>query len=338
MKYYERQREVYEQQIAKLSYHDAESMKNKLVIEVDLKYQSIMKEKDLELEQANDQLFEMKKKYELLLTEYETHKSETSRGIDILKENCRSEVKDLTFKIQLLNEKNEINNDKENLRNLKNELEISRKNTSDLQNEIFNLRKEKESLLKEKFEINLNATKELEKLKLDVAVKTTEYERISNSFGLIETENSNLRNKYDAKNDEIKNLIEEKLSLMQSNFTKESYNENLKAENSMLKKKYEEKEDEFIQLEKVSIEKDKSHFIREKKDREEFHNKIDELTNKLRESQIDYKTLFENTKSEITNLKNELSQSTVEKNFLFSRFGDFNKKDKNGTTIYKKLH
>jgi len=303
-------------------------MKNKLIIEVDLKYQSILKEKDLELEHSNDQLFEWKKKYELLSTEYDTHRSETSREIDILKENCRSEVKDLTFKIQLLNEKNELNNDKENLRISKNELEISRKNTNDLQNEIFNLRKEKESLIKEKFEINMNSTKEHEKLKLDVAVKITEYDRISNSFKLIEEEKSNLRNKFDVKNDEIKKLIEEKLALMQSNFTKENYIENLKADNSMLKKKYEERDDEYFQLDKISIEKDKNHFIKEKKDREEFQNKIDEITNKLRETQIDYKTLIENSKNEISNLKNELSNVIEEKKFFISKFGDHNKNGK----------
>lgn len=308
-------------------------MKNKFVIEVDLKYQSILKEKDLELEHANDQAFDWKKKYELLFTEYDTYKLEVNREMDILKENCRSEVKDLNFKIQLLNEKNELNNDKENLRNLKNELEISRKNINDLQNEIFNLRKEKETLTKEKFEINLSATKDLEKLKLDIAVKTTEYERIFNSFKLIESENLNLRSKFDAKNDEIKNLIEEKLALMQSGFTKENYIENLKSENLNLKKKYEEKDYEHTQLEKVSMEKDKSHFIKEKKDREEFLSKIDELTNKLREAQIDYKNLSENSKNEISNLKNELTQVIEEKKFFIAKFGDVNIKDKNSSNL-----
>jgi len=310
-------------------------MKNKHAIEVDLKYQSILKEIDFELEHSNDQVFEWKKKYELLLTEYDTYKSVTSREFDILKENSRSEVKDLNFKIQLINEKNELNNDKENIRNLKNELDISRKNINDLQNEIFNLRKEKEILTKEKFQINLNSSKELEKLKLDIAVKTTEYERISNSYKLIEAENSNLRNKFDSKNDEIKNLIEEKLALLQNNFTKENHVENLKSENSILKKKYEEKDNENIQLEKVSIEKDKTHFIKEKKDREDFLNKIDELTNKLREAHIDYKTVSENSKYEITNLKKELAQVIEEKKFLIAKFGDINTKDKSSSKIRK---
>jgi len=305
-------------------------MKNKLVIEVDLKYQSLLKEKELEIENVSDQLFDWKKKYELLLTEFETLKANSIREMDLFKENSRTEIKELNFKIQLLNEKNELNNEKESLRNLKNEYEICRKNNNDLQNEIINLRKEKECITKEKFEINLNATKDLEKLKLDIALKTTENERILNSYKLIESENVNLRNKYDNKNDEIKSLIEEKLALVQSNFTKESYIENLKSENLLLKKKFEDRDNEFYQLEKVSIEKDKTHFIKEKKDREEFLNKIENLTNKLRESQIDYKTLSENSKLEIANLKKDMNQIVEEKRFFISKFGDVNNvKDKN---------
>jgi len=216
-------------------------------------------------------------------------------------------------------------------------LEISRKNTNDLQNEIFNLRKEKETLTKEKYEVNLNTTKDLERIKLDLAVKNTEYERIQNSYKLIENENINLRTKFDTKNDEIKNLIEEKLALMQSNFNKENHIENLKAENSSYKKKYEDKDHEYTQLEKVSMEKDRSHFIKEKKDREEFLNKIDELNNKLRESQIDYKTLNENSKSEIEKLKKELIQVIEEKKFFIAKFGNVDTKgDKltKNTSIY----
>lgn len=300
-------------------------MKNKLAIEIDLKYQNILKEKELELDNLNDQIFEWKKKNELLATEYETCKGELNREIDQIKVNYCSEVKDLNFKIQLLNEKSELNNDKESIRELKSDLEITRKNVSDFQNEIANLRKEKETLTKEKFESNLNMSKELEKSKLDLAIKNTDYERVCNSFKLIETENSNLRNKFDSKNDEIKNLIEEKLHLVQSNFSKENQIENFKAENALYKKRLDEREQEYNKLEKISMEKDKNHFLKEKKDREEFQNKNDELNNRLREMQIDYRNSQEKSKSEIETLKKDVAQLIDEKKFFISKFGEVDK-------------
>jgi len=208
------------------------------------------------------------------------------------------------------------------LRSLRNEMEIYRKNVLDLQSEIQNLRKEKENSVKEKLESNININKELEKYKLDIAVKITENERILNSFRLYETENFNLRSKYDSKNDDIKNLIEEKMSLLQVNFNKENLIENLKTENSSLKKKYEEKDYEFTQLEKLNIEKEKQNFLKEKKDREDFQNKIEELTNKLKISHIDCKNLNENSKNIIQALKEEIGQLIEEKKIFISKFGD----------------
>ena len=274
-------------------------MKNKLIIEVDLKYQNILKEKEMEIDNINDILFEWKKKHELLDSEYKTVKTELYREIDQVKENHRSDIKEFNFKIQLLNEKNEMNNDKDSIRNLKSELDISRKNASDLQNEMFNLRKEKENVTKEKFETNLNISREFEKIKLELAIKSTDYERMLNSMKLYESENINLRNKFDAKNDEIKSLIEEKLNLIQNNYTKENIIENLKSENLFFKKKHDDKEHELSELEKITMEKDKNHFIKEKNEREEFQNKIEELTNRLRETQIDFRTSSENSKNEI---------------------------------------
>lgn len=293
-------------------------------MEVDLKYQNIIKQKDMEMDNLNDQIFEWKKKFELIQIELETTKSSLNKELDITKENYRSEVKDYNFKIQLLNEKLELNNEKETLRTTKNELEICRKNISDLQNELQNLRKEKEFAVREKLENNLNMNKDLEKLKLDLAVKSSENERTLNSFKLIEAENFNLRSKFDNKNDEIKNLIEEKMNLFQSNFNKENLLENLKSENSNLKKKFDEKDFEFMQLEKLSMEKEKNAFIKEKKDREDFQIKIDELTNRLREKEIDFKNSNESYKAQIGNLKEEIIQITEEKKMFVKNLGNNN--------------
>jgi hypothetical protein len=333
LQYYERQREVYEEQIAKLSYQETDSNRNKLTVEIDLKYQNILKQKDMEMDNLNDQIFEWKKKFEIILIELDTTKSQLNKEIDILKENYRSEIKEYNFKIQLLNEKNEINNEKENLRTIKNELEISRKNILDLQSELQNLRKEKEVITKEKLENNLNINKQLEKLKLDIAIKNAENERILNSFKLIENENYNLRNKFDNKNNEIKNLVEDKMNLFQSNFNKENLIENLKTEISTLKKKYDDKDFEYIQLEKISMEKDKNNFIKEKKEREDYQNKIDELTNKLRESKIDLKNLDENSINKINVLIEEIGLLKEEKKFYVSKEGKKGKKNFNKILI-----
>ena len=80
---------------------------------------NILEHKQNENDNLNEQLFEMKKKYELLYTEHETLKSEISREINHLNERQKNEIRELMFEIQLLNEKCDSGIDRESYKNVK---------------------------------------------------------------------------------------------------------------------------------------------------------------------------------------------------------------------------
>jgi hypothetical protein len=89
------------------------------MFEIELQNRNTLEQKQVEIDNLNDQLFEMKKKYELLNTEHETLKSEISREINHLSERHKNEVRELMFEIQLLNEKCDSGIDRETFKSIK---------------------------------------------------------------------------------------------------------------------------------------------------------------------------------------------------------------------------
>ena len=89
------------------------------MFELELQNRSILEQKQNEIDNLNDQLFETKKKWELLNTEHETLKTEISREINHLNERHKNEVRELMFEIQLLNDKCDSGIDRETFKNIK---------------------------------------------------------------------------------------------------------------------------------------------------------------------------------------------------------------------------
>jgi chromosome segregation ATPase len=89
------------------------------MFELELQNRNLIEQKQNEIENLNEQLFELKRKYELLNTEYDTLKTEIDRHINHLDNRHKSEVKELMFEIQLLNEKAEAGVDRETFKNVR---------------------------------------------------------------------------------------------------------------------------------------------------------------------------------------------------------------------------
>ena len=98
---------------------DPDTLRNKIVMELELQNRNILEQRQNEIDNLNENLFEMKKKYELLNTEHETLKTEIGREIKHLNERHKSEVRELMFEIQLLNEKCDAGIDRETFKNVK---------------------------------------------------------------------------------------------------------------------------------------------------------------------------------------------------------------------------
>lgn len=334
--YFEKQKEIYESQIIKLSSHDTDNLKNKITAEVELKFKHLCAQKDLEIDNLGDQMFDWKKKFELLNTEYETFKNDAIREIDMIKENHKSEIKEFIYKIQLLNDKCDSNVDKEAYRSMKQELETYRRNFNDLQTEVSNLRKEKELLLSDKNEIKINLLKELDSEKLKIKICTNDNEKNSQTIKNLETEVNNNKIKLDEKYEEIKNLMHEKFSLVKELRNQESEYESFKNEIRLLRTKVSEKEKEYETNLKLEHEKEKQRFIQDKTEKEEYQRKIEELTLNLKNVQIDFKNFYEKNTEELHTAKRDFYIISEEKRNLIRKVSELQQELENIKEDYDK--
>ena len=215
----------------------------------------------MEIESGSDLIFEWKRKFELINSEYETFKNDAIREIDMIKDSHKSEVREFLYKIQLLNEKGDSNVDKESYRNIRSELDSYRKNFNELQAEISNLRKDKEALLIERNEIKLNLLKELDQEKLKLKMAQNDVDRTSSFTKNLENEIQSSKLKNDETAEEIKDLMNEKYSLSKEIRQKESDFENFKSEIRLLRQKVEERDKEYEDNMRNNHEKEKQRFF-----------------------------------------------------------------------------
>jgi hypothetical protein len=264
-------------------------MRNKIASEVELKFRHSIKEKELEIENLQEDNFAFKKKYDLLSAEYETFKSEAFRELEQSKDSHKAEIRDLLTKIQILNEKGDSNIDRETFKQLKNEAEGYRRNFADMQNELANLRKEKDILLTEKNEAKISLLKELESEKLKSSTINALNEKHLQIIKNLENEIVSLRNKLEDKNQENKILTNEKFTLLFDLKEKERDFESFKVEFRIVRQKIEERDYEIQENARKNNEKEKELFLAEKKMKEDYENKIQELTRQLKEANMEIK-------------------------------------------------
>lgn len=316
---FEKQKESYENQLLKLSMIDAETLKNKIQAECEISYREKLESKSLEIDTLSDQVFELKKREELALTEYETFKSEALKEIEHLKDAHKSEVRELLFKIQILSDKNENSYDRETFKELKNDIDLLRKQNSEYLNELNSLRREKEQLQLDRNDVKLSLMKELDSEKLRSKMISAENERNSHLVKTIEDELTALKHKLDEKNDEVKFLIEEKYNLAKELRDKENDFETFRAEVKILRQKIDERDNEVFDTLKETSEKEKQRFLNEKHEKEELMGKIEELGLNLRDIRIEYKNFYERANNEIHIYKRDFHILSEEKRNLQNR-------------------
>ena len=241
----------------------------------------------------------MKRKFELLNTEHETLKTEISREINHLNERHKNEVRELMFEIQLLNEKCDSAIDRDTYKNIKLELDTYKKQFSDMQNEISSLRKEKDSLLMERNETRLNLMKEMDQEKIKNKLMSNDYEKISQLNKNVEHELIMIKEKLEAKNEEIKSLTNEKFSLTRELRDKDTQYNHIIAEVRVLKQKMDERDNELEDNLKFTHEREKQRFIHDKQEKEELQKKLEELNQSLKENQSEFKNYYESTQGEL---------------------------------------
>lgn len=284
-----------------------------------MKYKHIISNKEREIDNLQNEVFELKKKNELISVEYETFKNEAMREIETIKESHKGEIRDMQYRIQLLNEKCESNVDKESYKNLRQEVDAYRRQFNDLQNEISNLRRDKDSILMERNEIKLQLMKELDQEKLKSKTIQNESERNSQVIRNLENESQLLKQKLETKSDEVNDLMQEKVSFLKELRNKENEYECFKAEIRVLRQKVEERDVEVDDNLKLSHEKEKQRFLQEKTEKEEYQKKIEELSNSLRDVQINFKNYHEKTNEELHCAKRDFYIIQEEKRMLIKR-------------------
>lgn len=302
----------------KLSSHDNDKLKQRITADVELKFKHSNNQKDSEIENLNDQIFQWKRKLDLINTEYETFKNDALREIDLIRDGHKTEIREYLYKIQLLNEKND-SVDRESYKSMKSELESYRKQFNDFQTEITNLRKEKELIISERNEIRITLLKELDQEKLKSRMMHNDYEKNTTSNKNMETELGNIKTKIEDKNEEIKNLINEKYFLTKELREKENEFEIFKSELRLLRQKISDRDKEFEDNLKFNHEQEKQRFVQERIEKEDYQRKIEELTNNLKQMQIEFKNYHEKAQDELHCAKRDFYIVQEEKRILIKR-------------------
>ena len=267
---FDKKEELYQEKITKLSAYNPEGQRNKIKNEIEVKYQQILVQKDHELEELQNTITDLKRKYELLSAEYETFKNDALREINTQREVHKNEMGNLLNKIQIQNDKTGLNFDKDLFREMKNELDQSRHQINELTSEVEKLRREKESLTIEKNEIKLNIMKDSDKEKFNNKMLYTENERNKSLIENMKLELQSNKNSMNRKDSQIKDLMNEKLNLIKQLHDNEAEFQDLKTEVITLRNLIEARDREMKNNIEYNERERKENLFREKADKENY--------------------------------------------------------------------
>ena len=319
----ERKEQIYKDQISKLSSYNPEGQKNKIQKEIEMKYKQILNQKDNELEEQLNNINDMKKKYELLNTEYENFKNEAVRESNTQKEVHKNEINGLLNKIQIQkNEKNNFNVDKEIFKEMKNELDLTRNEINQLNLEIEKLRKEKELLTIEKNELNMQNLNTVDKEKFEKQMLSTENEKNKDLLESMKNELKNYQNNINIKELEIKDLMNEKYSLMKQIKENDAEFKDLRSEVIMLRSLIETRDREILNSLNLSNKEINDGLEREKEYMNKYKREIDDLTSELKNTKINYKNYYEKASIDLHSAQRDYHIANEEKKLLNKRVND----------------
>lgn len=316
---YDKQKEIYEQQILKLASYDPESLKNKIQNEADVKFKQMLNQKEMEIDDLTNSLTDLKRKNELILAEYEQFKNDAIKELNTQREIHQTEVKDLMRKIEIQNEKVVNNLDKETFREIKSELDASRKHVNELTIEIDNLRREKEQLTIERNELKMNSMKEVDKERFNNKYLSTENERNVAMLTHTKNELEVCKNQLAEKANEVKDLIKDKMDLIKQLHENENEFQTFKTEILTLRNRLESHEKELTQNLKQAHEEHKETLLKERADKESYQKKIDDLTNELKDVKINFKNYHESSSNDLKNLERDYYMLQEEKRVLLQQ-------------------
>jgi chromosome segregation ATPase len=314
-----KQKEVYEQQILKLSSYNPESLKNKVTSEIEIKYKTMLQNKDNEIDELSNTLSEEKRKYELLLSEYETYKMDMQRQYNSVKEIHDNEMKDLLNRLNSNNEKNSSNLDKDIFMNLKSELDNARHHINELETEVEKLRREKELLTIERNELKLNSMKDVDKEKFANKMLYTENERNRNLMDNLHNEINNYKDTLNRKEIEIKELLNDKLNLTKSLSDRDSEFQMLKMDVLTLRNLIETQEKNYNDIINQTEKEKKENLYRERTDKENYEKQIDDLTTELKDTKINFKNHYEQIKEDLYNKERDFNIANEQKRLLIKQ-------------------
>ena len=316
----ERKEQIYKDQISKLSSYNPEGQKNKIQNEIEMKYKQILNQKDNELDEQLNNINDIKKKYELLTTEYENFKNEAFRELNTQKEVHKNEINGL--KIQMQNEKNSSNVDKDIFKEMKNELDLTRNEINQLNLEIEKLRKEKELLTIEKNELNMINLNTVDKEKFANQMLSTENEKNKDLLESMKNEIKNYQNNLGLKELEIKDLMNEKYSLMKQINEYDAEFQDLRSEVIMLRTLIETRDREILNSLNLSNKEINDGLEREKNYMNKYKREIDDLSSELKNTKINYKNYYEKASIDLHSAQRDYHIVNEEKKLLNKRIND----------------
>jgi len=188
-----------------------------------------------------------------------------------------------------------------------------------MQNEIANMRREKENLVIEKNESKLHLMKELDQNKFKIKQITSELEKSSQTLKNVEYESQKFKDRFDERNEEIKELTNEKYHLIRELREKDLDFQSFNVEIHSLRRKMEERDKEIQDNMNETNEKEKQRFIEAKNEKEDLQRKIDELNINYKDLQAEYKTYFDKTDKELHVAKRDYYIIQEEKRMLIKR-------------------
>ena len=319
---FDKKEELYQEKITKLSAYNPEGQRNKIKNEIEVKYQQILVQKDHELEELQNTITDLKRKYELLSAEYETFKNDALREINTQREVHKNEMGNLLNKIQIQNDKTGLNFDKDLFREMKNELDQSRHQINELTSEVEKLRREKESLTIEKKEIKLNIMKDSDKEKFNNKMLYTENERNKSLIENMKLELQSNKNSMNRKDSQIKDLMNEKLNLIKQLHDNEAEFQDLKTEVITLRNLIEARDREMKNNIEYNERERKENLFREKADKENYQKQIEDLSTQLKDVKINYKNFYEQSTNELHSAQRDYHAINEEKKMLNKRINE----------------
>lgn len=142
---------------------DTDVLRLKMLSELEGPHRKELESKTALIEEQNTQLFNLKRKYEDLRSEYEATKVSADKEVTSLKERSRNETNSLIEEVKKLQDQVEENKDQEQMRKLRRENESLKTKNSELISEIEEMNTQINDLRGERQTTMWDYNKQLEK-------------------------------------------------------------------------------------------------------------------------------------------------------------------------------